>query len=326
MQNTLFKVSTSSILNDNEAYWYSQSLVLDDALSQVDSYTSLLIGDTLLYIGGSVWEFSAVGYGDQVFIFGGSSVRSLTAVSNFGLSSLFLRSITCDDFTSRGFDCKLDCFLGSQQNTTSPEICSPCREGLYGTSSGSQSICVPCPPGFFSDTIAVIGSESCLPCPAQTYQPYAGSSSCFPCSEDEYCPVGSLYPRPTNTSVGGHSISSQPRLPEPNTDRVAAVSNSILVISYILAVLVLILVAFMGANSSKLVFIDLFSRQHFTENDQVITKRKTRLGGLFSFWFIIFALAFSAILLLNTKWITLPTTGQRNLPSSSNLMFTSQET
>ncbi|KAL0224576.1 hypothetical protein P9112_003966 [Eukaryota sp. TZLM1-RC] len=331
-QDYIYKLNLD---DSTENIWFNQSLVFISPSIPTNSFTPIVFGDNVFLFGGVMWDayvgrisflklgtlsdtdpikvlnfeyfhdhlfeslsFSTAAIGNSVFVFGGSRVASSLSIDGFGTNTLFERQFTCNDFTTRGLECTLDCQPGSRQTTNSSNgnLCEPCDPGYYGTSTATGSVCLPCPRGFYSTSYSAVGIESCIPCEEGTYQPYRGSFECFPCNLDDFCPVGSTFPMSNMSSYSRYG-SLQPSLPDDNVSLVSSVSLTILSIGSFLAISITVFAFILGKRASKILPIDIFSRSHYVELDSVIIRRKTKLGRLFTCWFILITLGLVAVLL-----------------------------
>ncbi|KAL0245225.1 hypothetical protein GEMRC1_009304 [Eukaryota sp. GEM-RC1] len=333
-QSHIWKADVNDVIITSSITWIQQPLRLEYPLLEADSIQVLVFEQLLILIGGENFNlytgyvsyyllpqlsdtkslsvtlierletfmkptlhFAVTGFMNRIYLFGGTLVRAGMRISSFSLSSLYLRELDCALYSK--FPCNDVCFVGSYLKNSTCDLCSP---GFYGVTNSHSQSCEPCPPGFFSNRVGVIGSESCLPCPYNSYQPSSGSSNCLPCPEGATCRMGAIRPE-SESHVDDVSVYSwQPPLPDSNAPMVNAISTQIFVIVFIIIVLFLAVVIILGEKSSILLKFDVFARQHYTQYDHVMVKRKTQLGSVFTFWFLFLALAFVSILIVEFSY------------------------
>lgn len=170
-----------------------------------------------------------------------------------------------------------------------------CSKGFYqlGTS------CYLCPPGTYGN---VEGSSSCKKCPKGHYNPLPGASSimqCFPCTEGSFankngarlcklCPIGFecttgntepvLVP---NNQLAGNSI--QPGIFNDSSDKSPLVFLK--VIGGLMVVFSIISAIVFPKMKNLIEKIDIFNNLHSNLEGEIISTRKTKIGGVFTIIF-----------------------------------------
>ncbi|KAL0208500.1 hypothetical protein P9112_011087 [Eukaryota sp. TZLM1-RC] len=333
-QSHLWKVDLQEVIVNCSATWIDQPLILDGNMWDADSFQYLIFDNILLLLGGENWNhfvgymsffilpefydkspvflqligqldsfviptlaFATAGHGNSVIMFGGTLTRKGMEIPNFGLSSLYVQQFDCDFLFNSS--CNQPCFIGyvlEFDSLSNRSVCQPCLPGSVGTYFEGIVGCKPCPAGFYSTSAALVGEDSCIPCPFDTFQPVEGSTTCLPCPLGMVCPVGSINPIETDTFQTLSLTTLQPQLPESNSAAVSSISRRIFIIVFIFITVFLIWMVLLGRKSSLILKIDIFSRQHYTENDDYMVKRKTQMGSLFTYWFLFLSTAFVAVL------------------------------
>ncbi|KAL0221924.1 hypothetical protein RCL1_001778 [Eukaryota sp. TZLM3-RCL] len=315
--------------------WKFQQFVFPPSVPASNSFTSLRFGQEIFLFGGITWdsflgvasvlkipdfndlnpiqiklfqdlkhhlpyfiEFSVTAYQNSVIFYGGKSGMFGTQSA---FSTLFMKNITCSDYDSIISDCEFDCFLGSSIGDSN--LCIVCPAGSYGVTSYNSSLissCVPCSPGFYSAHKGGIGIESCLPCPFATYNPDRGATECIPCPADTSCPVGSVTPL-LEDQGSFESTSVQPVLPSNAVEQFSTYSR-VALITLVSAIIILIVTSFFFSQGPLFKLFDMFSRQHHTVNDNPIIKRKTKLGGFYSWIYVAVACFLASSLFFEFKY------------------------
>ncbi|XP_071852298.1 uncharacterized protein [Apostichopus japonicus] len=110
----------------------------------------------------------------------GFQTKVLCLSRDFSFNLSITDSTVVNSFMASGFECDSGYVI--------PHICSPCKQGFYGKTTGG---CQPCPPGgYYQDDIAKVSNipnkVECKKCNAGTYVPFGegvSSDDCIVCPE-----------------------------------------------------------------------------------------------------------------------------------------------
>ncbi|KAL0238169.1 hypothetical protein GEMRC1_012642 [Eukaryota sp. GEM-RC1] len=186
-------------------------------------------------------------------------------------------NLTCSDFLI--IDCEFDCFIGSAADELGG--CVACENGLYGVYSSNGTSCRPCDPGF--SVISLVEMDL-------SHASHVLSLLII-LTMDKYCPVGSVVPLSSEDATVDF-ISEQPELPPSQLAKLEEYSTIALYL-LILAVTLLIIASVFISEGPFFRYFDFFNQSHYTENNQPIIQRETKLGGFYS-WLFIAGLLFMA--------------------------------
>ena len=224
----------------------------------------------------SIFSHSAVHYKQSIYLFGG--VLSYRDVRIRNKPNNYLYKL---DFNSSILN--LTCLKGVQSG-----VCELCKQGFFSY-NGS---CIACPAGTYSDTLGVNGIENCFPCGYGTYNDIAGSKECKVCSLGSYCPLKCTKPR--DLFMVPQDSTYQPSSWENPDENATKFMNIIIAISFSF-ILVLVILLLISSKSRKFIpNFDIFVDMHENELNIPVIHRKTLVGGIFSLFFIAFALIYIA--------------------------------
>ena len=82
----------------------------------------------------------------------------------------------------------ISCAPGTYSNSTGQSGCTICDAGKY--SNGNLTSCLSCPAGTFSSSSGQSSQLSCVSCASGKYSPSSGSISCFSCPSYMISPPG----------------------------------------------------------------------------------------------------------------------------------------
>lgn len=256
------------------------------AIYDIDSRTTII--DTLpVYIFGASYIY----YKDIIYIFsGGLQIDehvTIRPTNNFYKLSL---NSNCTD--SQCWPCSKGTY--SQDND-----CKPCNYGTYSSIFGSES-CQLCPEGSFGPYLAASDDELCLRCPEGSYNNKLGQKYCLDCPIGTYCPIGSTASSLFLTSK--IYSSNQPTSFKSERKEVEEYSISIQISLGAGALVMILIVLAFSHLRGKVAKLDVFSEQHYNEDDKPMIKRQTRLGGLFSLSFLFIAITYSCTTFLTHSY------------------------
>lgn len=218
-----------------------------------------------------------------LYLHGGGDSFTLTLRKGVCVNSFFAIHLDKD---CEGEECDWPCSLGTYKNGESCEICP---EGSYTDKLGSIE-CVPCPPGRYGRIKGASSQNMCYPCNEGFFNREEGQSSCLSCPDNKYCPIGTI--EPLDIVFNSNYESNQPPVYSENLDK-ATYFTEIYAISFTLGMLCFILIIiFRKKLRIKLYAFDLYSTVHNYIVDEPMYIRKNMIGGLFSLIFIISALLF----------------------------------
>ncbi|CAG9320199.1 unnamed protein product [Blepharisma stoltei] len=192
-------------------------------------------------------------------------------------------------------------------NGTCPFTCSP---GTYMTSNG----CKVCTPGYYSDEF---GLNNCLACPKGKYNPNYGGTTlgmCYPCQEGQFndkegqercldcpggatCNIGSLNYEYKITDYNDSYI--QPPIYKSS---ISETSQNNLITGIVVGTAGFLIIASLSIikeNRKYLLFFDLYMSLHNYVKKQIMTVRKTKIGGVYGLAFLFIAIAIIEIAFVN---------------------------
>ena len=220
----------------------------------------------------ALYGHTTVHYGDSLYIIGGSSTISRIEVGFIANNELYKLTRSPSDVI----------YLGCSDGTLEPD-CTPCPVGYLF----QNSQCEPCPTGTFSTKIALVSYSQCTDCAFGSYTSKTGSTYCIDCPTGSYCPIGSSQPTQRNKQ-----IAYQSRQPVAYSGNTSAINGLVSSLWYgaltILAVIVFISLA-RREIFKKIKQIDMFVSQHHQELNAPVRHRKTKIGGVFSVFFVLAA-------------------------------------
>ncbi|OMJ69069.1 hypothetical protein SteCoe_33305 [Stentor coeruleus] len=272
--STLDLSESAFIVSGNNALLISGSIwnrYLKSVLVSYNFITNQIISE---YLSFSLFGHSALHMGEYIFVFGGGFAYNAIKVSELTSNSLYL-------IKSEPSGIQIGCSGGT---IMIDNYCMPCGKGYYS----SANDCLPCPKGTFSNKTAVDDEVSCLPCEYGYYSDKNGSLYCYECPSYSLCPIGSSELSSSYTSSIVKSY-YQPKAFEGNTTMISNFVNK-LWLYFALAVAIIGCAVFMNRtifdNVEK---VDLFISDHGQEINIPVVLRRTKLGGLFSIYFLLAA-------------------------------------
>ena len=220
----------------------------------------------------ALYGHTASHYGDSLYIIGGGSTIGGIKLGFTGNNVLYKLTRSESD----------PVYLACSDGTIEPE-CTPCPEGYVFQGSG----CLPCPAGTFSTVRASTSYSMCAHCMFGTYSSKEGGTYCLDCPTGAYCPIGSSQPTERILEIGYQSIQ-----PIAYIGRTAEISEFISYLWY--STFIVIGLTVVGAAAfpefwKKLKIVDLLVNQHGQVLNKPVVFRKTKVGGLFSLFFVLSA-------------------------------------
>jgi hypothetical protein len=217
----------------------------------------------------NIYGATGVHYQKSFYIFSGGGASD-TFRSTYQLTSnIFKISFNSSD------DLKLGCSEGHYS-----EKCKQCSQGTYF----DNGICLPCPKGRYSKTLAATSIEQCQPCPAGTFSNKEGSFQCLDCPSGRTCPIGSSEPK-LNFELP-QNRSAQPNAYENKKSFISyIVANLWFSMSGVAIFLITLCLVFISIWD-KIQKFDIFVSQHSNDLGVPVIHRKTKTGGLFSIFFV----------------------------------------
>jgi hypothetical protein len=257
------------------------------SIYDIDTRTHIL--DTLpVYIFGASYIY----YKDSIYIFGGGQQidEHVTVRPSNNFYELSLNSKCTDS------ECDWPCSKGTYSLDSD---CKPCGYGTYSSIFGSEN-CQLCPEGSFGPYLGALDDELCLRCPEGSYNNKLGQKYCLDCLAGTYCPIGSTASSLFLTSK--IYSSSQPTSFKSERKEVEEYSMSIQLSLGGGALVIIVLVLAFSHLRGKVAMLDVFSEQHYNQDDKPMIKRQTRLGGLFSLSFLFIAITYSCTTFLTHSY------------------------
>ena len=220
----------------------------------------------------NLYGSTGVHYEHSFYLFGGGGASESFRSTYQLTSNIYKISFNSSDQFS------LSCSPG--HFTDRKKSCKPCPAGTYF----NKDTCQLCPKGRYSQIIAATSIEQCLPCPAGTFNSKEGGFQCFDCPSGFTCPMGSNRPKynfelPKNESIQPESYKSSKSLIS------YIVGNLWFSITATGAFLIIICIGF-RVIWNKIERFDMFVAQHSNELGLPVIHRKTKIGGLFSIFFV----------------------------------------
>ncbi|OMJ87655.1 hypothetical protein SteCoe_10581 [Stentor coeruleus] len=220
----------------------------------------------------AIFGHSAIHMGDSIYIFGGGFGNDLIKKTNSASNTMY-------KIQSEKGKTKIGCSVGTVEIN---DICEPCLQGYYY--DDVSNTCLSCPAGTFSNKIAAEGTASCIPCDFGTYSNNKGSKYCYECPSYSLCPIGSSslivfssYPQKKQ---------NQPKAYQGKNDMVSEIVNQFWAYFGLFVLLVTLIVLKVSVLKDKIAKVDLFAANHGQEINVPVVFRNTRLGGIFSIYYI----------------------------------------
>jgi Galactose oxidase, central domain/Tyrosine-protein kinase ephrin type A/B receptor-like len=172
------------------------------------------------------------------------------------------------------------------------KTCSPCDAGTYSSGFGNYD-CKKCKKGTYNDQIAATSISQCYPCPYGTFSSKPGTGLCLICPSGSVCNTGSENPAPITyeNSIASFQPSNYVSLDYTSTFLGFQLSFGLLSIFVIFLFLIF--------ARHKIQVLDFFSSNHTYNLGESITLKKTKIGGIFTLFFISLALVISATIFLD---------------------------
>ncbi|OMJ79590.1 hypothetical protein SteCoe_20359 [Stentor coeruleus] len=219
----------------------------------------------------AMFGHSADHMGDSIYVFGGGFSNDLVKMPE-SVSNTFYK------FQKEEGGIEIGCSSGTVKKG---DYCEPCQNGQFYNDSG----CFPCPPGTFSRKTSAEGLSSCLPCDNGYYNQKEGSLFCYECPAYSLCPIGSSYLLEfTSYPI---SAQNQPQAYEGKTSIISNVVNKAWLYFSLFAVFFTFAIYRISSLWKNIEMMDLFVADHGQEVDVPVVYRKTKLGGLFSIYFLL---------------------------------------
>ncbi|CAG9326896.1 unnamed protein product [Blepharisma stoltei] len=219
-------------------------------------------------------------YKTILYIHGGGAVYGQAMRTSVTKSSFLEVDLKCPNMRP----CPYTCSPGTYLNSTS---CVECPKGSYSENYGVDS-CTKCPKGSFNPLNGANTVRQCYPCSQNSFNNEEGASSCKNCPAGKTCPVGST--KPLDDSVEISSSSIQPKLYSKSDGDAQNAIDYMVITIMIITFFVLVSIYFFRGIRLYLQKIDLYSDKHNYILDAPMKLMKTRMGGLFSIFFIILAI------------------------------------
>jgi hypothetical protein len=237
-----------------------------DAYKQVGQLPNNIISAGMLY------------YESKLYIYGGSYSFSTQAIRNIPTNNFYIIHLneSCD---SNKENCNWPCSKGTFLNSDS--VCEPCSPGTYTEQEGSIS-CSKCPAGYYLPETSADTFNQCKLCDRGTYNPLEGQSFCKDCSYSTDCPIGSTIPISEQTNANS-IISEHPDLYEESPIYFIESKKSAWLLFSLVQVSFLILLISIPKSRKYLDRIDIFKEKHNYDIDSVMYRKRTLIGGIFTY-------------------------------------------
>ncbi|GIQ79625.1 hypothetical protein KIPB_000295 [Kipferlia bialata] len=288
---------------------------LDPAQHSIESAVLSLdgTGDMLPGLAGMAYQY----HGDRIYLYGGWRTSMTQYIEGSGNSDLYTAMLTpvsardtegevlYDSCSAGTFYTQMEggdaSFVGESEGGT----CTPCPMGTY--KSVSDTTCVTCADGYYSQTLGARSYLQCTPCPEGTHAFYVtnedGSlsidhSQCQPCEDDEYCPIGSISAATEPEIVD--DTESQPPARPLMSGYVQTLTRVCYIVAGVLCVCLaaMLLCTYPVRNSIRVERFDRFTLDHPTDDHAPVINRQTRIGGYFSLVYYLFGGAMAVSLLI----------------------------
>ncbi|OMJ89069.1 hypothetical protein SteCoe_8895 [Stentor coeruleus] len=267
-----------------------------DYFNIVSGSIQVLLGDTVVTIGGRLWQITGfydvnifknssyllhipqfvyssnyVYYKSSIYSFGGGSSLGNFVISSLANSQFF--SIDLNDICIDNLCIPL-CSSGTYQTESSCQECSP---GYYSEGKGNKK-CLPCPIGTYNQNYGASSSRQCYPCPQNSFSSNPGSAKCYDCSYGSSCPAGSTGPFAKSLTQSTYSI-QPPIYSTKNFEKITLVYQ---VIVGFISLGVFVSVLSIAKIKKYIYMIDFYKDYHnYTVNEPMMIK-KTFYGGFYS--------------------------------------------
>ena len=220
----------------------------------------------------ALYGHTAVHYGDSLYVIGGSSTIAGIELGFIENNRFYRLKRSTSDLV----------YLGCSAGTLEPD-CTACPAGtIY-----QDSQCVSCPPGRFSTSVASTSLNQCIPCAYGSYNSEGGRTYCVDCPTTGYCPIGSTTPM-QRTDISQYQVIQPPAYVQ-NTSEISGIVSEMWYGAIGTFGIVIGFAITHKKFSRKIKKIDIFSTQHNQQLNVPVMYRKTRIGGIFSVFFILAA-------------------------------------
>ncbi|CAG9317695.1 unnamed protein product [Blepharisma stoltei] len=219
-------------------------------------------------------------YKTTLYLHGGGAVFGQAMRTSVTKASFLEIDLKCPNMSPCPYTCSPGTYLSSNS-------CIECSKGSYADDYGLSS-CYQCPKGSFNPSKGANTARQCYPCSQNSFSNNEGASVCMNCPAGKTCPVGSTVP--LDDSVDATSESIQPKLYGKTDGDAQSATNFMVIAVMIVAFFVFILIYFVKTARNQLLSIDLYSDKHNYKLDAPMKLMKTKIGGLFSIFFIILAI------------------------------------
>mmetsp|Transcript_2028 Transcript_2028/g.4613 ORF Transcript_2028/g.4613 Transcript_2028/m.4613 type:complete len:1061 (-) Transcript_2028:540-3722(-) len=205
-------------------------------------------------------------------------------------SAVPIGSFIIVEFNENCSDCHFECSKGTSKSSNN--TCTPCKPGTY--SDDFDSLCKLCPTGTASVYYGNASLRQCKPCSEGYYAPLEGSERCYQCPTNYYCEVGSFSPnRDSLITLSTKSVQPASYAINKEVLRTLSLTMEILIASF--GVIVFCLFILLHKKKSCFSHFDIFKKNHNHFVDEIMYIRKKPIGGLFSLWYVFFAMFFIVI-------------------------------
>jgi hypothetical protein len=215
----------------------------------------------------------------KIYFYGGGA--RYDELIRYNMPTNFFYCVDLLDFCDN--DCQYVCSPGSYFKEGGCELCPP---GTFNEFFGKLE-CKKCPKGTFNPKVGSTSQRQCYPCSIGKFSNFEGSSNCRDCETIYYCPIGSIFP----TILRDVSLieSVQPTSFKRKTSEASLISFQVQIIGSFLAFSVLLLFILVKSLRKYVICIDLYDDLHNFQDEVPMVTRKTLLGGIFTFFFLIAA-------------------------------------
>ena len=218
---------------------------------------------------------------NHLFIYGGGS--AFNSLIRYNVPNRNLLKIDLTDLCSPS--CTLLCSPGSYFNT-STQSCESCKAGFY-SENYSQTACTPCHKGTFNNKTGASSRSQCYPCEYGSYNEKEAAVACLTCLGGFICPAGSTAPLFNETKA--EIISIQPKNFHRQSEKASSIFYLVEISLIVAGVFVIIGIILVTRLRNCILKLDNFQTVHNYKLDSVVIKRKTLLGGIFTFLYLIAA-------------------------------------
>ncbi|OMJ92453.1 hypothetical protein SteCoe_4792 [Stentor coeruleus] len=272
--NKVLNLSESAfVISGNNAMLISGSILnkyLKPVLVSYDFITNQILTEKISF---ALYGHSALHMGKYIYIFGGGFGNDFVKISESTSNSMLV-------IKSESSGIQIECSKGTVKIGN---YCEPCSKGYYN----SEDKCLPCPKGTFSNSTAAEVLASCIPCDYGFYNENSGSLYCYECPSYALCPIGSSELIYYTSSVTKSFY--QPKAFQGKTTMISDLVDKLWIYFSLVAVFISFVVFRISALRSSIQRVDLFVADHGQELNKPVVLRTTKLGGLFSIYFLLSA-------------------------------------